>query len=634
MTEKHPSLSSLLYGDLFYYGPGAEQFQRKYLLVWVTVKLAQIGAREIGALHSAFEREYPGSTLDRSALQTKIGQLCDTGLVEYHEGAYRASPKVKNAIALAEREYEKSRSSMMHQIVNHVRQESETPLSRAEATAVEGCIEELLIRSMLDEKEALELLYSSSDSFDYVLSNAQQRRGDLLKCLARESEGALQTRFQELREYSLQGLAKCMTYGSNYIHTLNRTIISSFFLIKNPDVVQNIENLVLRREYFIDSNVYFAWRYESQIWNSIVSPFMEVLVRSGTRILLLEETVGEIELVEEKARKAVKTAEENPSYRSYIRGNRLAISCDYLRRQDEDPNLDYETFERLFVGVRDFVRHRGLEIIELEGEGAFVENEETIRNVVRGQKKEARGNRHTTEESVEHDVALLQKVLSYQRTEGGREATLLSLDTVLNQMLKEIRNVLGTEVRLADNPLALARMVLPSDSKTIGKDDYERFVIEAIREDLSIAVHLPGYGTADLIEQLDRAGVPIKTLVEKSSEEMDEAIAILYSNKNIGMRLRDALATRAEERVDIIEGITKDLEEVLLKRSRIIDEREKEIIKLSQDVEQKRILEKRALERMDGLEARLSRAESRNNKLAYVIALLVCIIALLFIAVA
>ena len=134
----------------------------------------------------------------------------------------------------------------------------------------------------------------------------------------------LGTRSIEITRAIRRGIANASEQGRSYLHTLNRSVLSSFFLIQDPHHVRHIREKAMRRTYYLDTNVYLAWMYASQPQHNMVDPLLRTLVAHGANIKILPQTEKEILRIEAQVKRTLLGLV--PTDRSQI------ISCETGRR--------------------------------------------------------------------------------------------------------------------------------------------------------------------------------------------------------------------------------------------------------------------------------------------------------------
>ena len=324
MIDDH-RLPSSLYCDLFYSNPGADEFRRDHLRVWLQVALHRDGRSTHADLTSKFRAAYPGTVLTEEELNRALSSLETTGIVGVDPPYAVLSTSGTQAVNEARVRYDRSKDEFFGAVSQHLRESDLAPLSYEEQRVAKECAEEIVIQILLAERQALDVLFEHVTDFEFIRGQARQRASELERCLRQKLPGMLGTRSIELTREIRRGIAKASERGRSYLHTLNRSVLSSFFLIQDPHHVRQVREHVMRRTYYLDTNVYLAWMYRSQPRHDIVEPLLRTLVAHGARIKILPETVKEILRIEAQVKRAVPRARGDKSFAEYLVRDRKAI---------------------------------------------------------------------------------------------------------------------------------------------------------------------------------------------------------------------------------------------------------------------------------------------------------------------
>ena len=580
MMDDH-RLPSSLYCDLFYSNPGANEFRRDHLRVWLQVELGRHGRSIPADLGNKFRAEYPGTALTEEELAKALTSLETVGTVETDPPYVVLSTSGTQAVNEARSRHGRSKDEFLGAVSQHVSESDAGPLSHEEHRVAKKCAEEVVIEVLLGEKQALQVLFRQVKNFEFIREQARQRTSDLGRCLRHGLPGMLRTRSMELAREVCRGIAKASEKGRSYLHTLNRSVLASFFLIQDPHHVHRLRQHAMKRTYYLDTNVYLAWMYRSQPHHDIVRPLLRTLVSHGANIKVLPETVEEILGIEAQVKRTVPRARADRSLSDYLVRNRKAIYTDYWWASQRDPNLEFGTWELLYMDPARTLQRLGVEISEVTfaAEEDFASLIPTFRNAIRGIKQE-RG-RVVRSEALDHDaealVAMAKLQLRGDRDEWGSDVQFLSLDTTLGPALEECRNVFKRRFVKPLHPSLLARWYLPSTTKLLTRSEYETFVVGSIRESLGVLTALSSYSHITIIEKLDQAGIPTATLLEAPPELLEPALAQLQGRRNLNAKLEQALAHEGDERRPWIEQIQEDLEEAISVGSDVLRETSDEL---------------------------------------------------------
>jgi hypothetical protein len=574
-------LPSSLYADLFYSNPGADEFRRDHLRVWMLVAL-ESGALTLKDLQLGFETAYPGCTVRSGLSGDLIAGVLNEGLVKDVDGEFGLTSRGSLLVREAKTRYERSRDTFLDSVVNKVSEMSSSVVAGDEIHGIRGCVERLLIASLMGERDALERLYEHPDDFEALPSRARGRAPAFETCLKRSVPKADATRIIELRSDAIEAIGACIEDGHAYLSTLHRSVVGALFLVQDPHHVENLRDVVRHREYYIDTNVYLAWIYSSQAAHGIVKPLMELLRRYGVRLLILPETVEEIKRIERDAKSAALKAEHQPDIANYILRNRKAISADYLRKRDRDSHLTYASYEKIMVGVDKLLVLHGVvvEPVEFDAGEDFADLFHTFRNAIIGKKTEM--HRVFGPEAVEHDADALLRMaklqLRGQRDQFGTRVRFMSLDSALNPALEELRNATGKRLENVDHPAGLARLMLPSSSTELPKGEFESYVVSAIQQDLGLLIEMRGYGDMYLMEKLDRAGLPVRTLLSVPNHMLEPALAEIQ-RKGLTRKLDQALAGSDVEASTLVgREIANEIADAIGLRSQLLLETEAKLV--------------------------------------------------------
>ena len=324
MIDDH-RLPSSLYCDLFYSNPGADEFRRDHLRVWLQVALHRRGRWTQADLANEFRAAYPGTVLTEEELAEALSSLETAGIVGVDPPYAVLSTSGTQAVDEARLRYARSRDEFLGAVSQHLRESDIGPLSHEEQRVAKKCAEEIVIQILLAERQALEVLFEHEADFEFIRGQARQRASELERCLRQRLPGMLGTRSIEITREIRRGIAKASEQGRSYLHTLNRSVLSSFFLIQDPHHVRQIREKAMRRTYYLDTNVYLAWMYGSQPQHNIVEPLLRTLVAHGATIKILPETEKEILRIEAQVKRTLPRARADRSFADYLVRNRKAI---------------------------------------------------------------------------------------------------------------------------------------------------------------------------------------------------------------------------------------------------------------------------------------------------------------------
>lgn len=580
MTDDH-RLPSSLYCDLFYSNPGANEFRRDHLRVWLQVELDRHGRSIPADLGNKFRAAYPGTVLTEEELAKALSSLETVCTIDSDPPHVVLSTSGIQAVDAARSRYGRSKNEFLGAVTQHVRESDVGPLSHEERRVAKKCAEEIVIQMLLGERQALEVLFEHLEDFEFIRGQARQRTSDLERCLRRGLPGMLGTRSMELAREIRRGIAKASEKGKSYLHTLNRSVLSSFFLIQDPHHVRRLREHAMTRTYYLDTNVYLAWMYRSQPHHDIVEPLLRTLVSHGASIKVLPETVEEIRRIETQVKRAIPRARADRSLAEYLVRNRKAIFTDYWWASQEDPNLQFGTWELLYMDPMRTLPRLGVEVSEVtfSAEEDFTSLIPTLRNAIRGVKQD-RG-RVVRTEALKHDaealVAMAKLQLRGDRDEWGSQVQFLSLDATLGPAVDECRNILNRRFVKPLHPSLLARWYLPSTTEGLARSEYETFVVGSVRESLGVLTEISSYSHITIIEKLDQAGIPTATLLKAPPELLEPALAQLQGRRNLNAKLEQALAHDEEERRPWIKQIQEDLEEAISVGSDLLRETSDEL---------------------------------------------------------
>ncbi|MGD9548348.1 MAG: hypothetical protein AB7V45_12495 [Candidatus Krumholzibacteriia bacterium] len=509
-------------------------------------------------------------------------RLVDEGVLLANGTGYELSKPSQREVANAQQKYNQSRNQYLDGIRAYIERKLDGDIDDHELESIIECVDDLTLRVMISEREALEVLYGQKGNFNYVANEARRRAADLDLCLESKLANVLALRRLELRVEAIQGISHAVEFGKNYLHTLNRSIVSSFFLIRDPHHVENIRKQATGRTYYLDTNVYLAWVYRSQPSHTIVRTLMNALSRHGAHLCILPETVEEIRRIEAEVERAVPRANGDPTYAKFLVNNRKAIFTDFWWARQEDQNLKFSVFAELYMNPDSILKRLRIivEPIEFEEGENFESEVPTFRNAIRGVKEDR--HRVVREEALEHDAQALLRVgklqLRGERDAWGSLVQFLSLDSSLGVAVDEVRNVLNRRLERPTHPLALANIYLPTAGHEVDQNEYEDFVVAAVRRNLGLMDEVSGYSSVALVDKLDQAGIPTKTLLAAPRELLEPALAQLQGRKNLNRRLDLLLATPIEKREELVIGIQKDLEEAISVGSDLLREKEEQYV--------------------------------------------------------
>ncbi|WP_420634815.1 hypothetical protein [Candidatus Palauibacter sp.] len=610
-------LPSSLYCDLFYGNPGAAEFRRDHVRVWLQVALFERGRSTQLDLANRFRTAYPGTAVTDEQLEDALASLGGEGLVEYGGSVAVLSEEGTRSVDEAKSRFHRSREQFLGAVVAHLRQTAVDPLSDEEQQAVRECSEEIVVQVLLAERQALEVLYQQVTDFEFVRDQTRERASELELCLQHRLPGILRTRALELARETRRGIGKASDDGRTYLHTLNRSVLSSFFLIRDPHHVEQIRKQATQRTYYLDTNIYLAWLYESQPQHDIVEPLLRALSAHGARLRILPQTVEEIRRIEDQVRRTVPRARGDKSLADYLVRERKVIFTDFWWAKRKDPNLTFGTWEFLHMDPTRTLSRLRVEVraVEFEPNEDFSSLIPTFRNAIRGVKQD-RG-RVVRDEALTHDaealVALAKLQLRGDRDEWGSAVQFLSLDGTLSGAVEECRNIHQRRFEKPVHPTALARLYLPGTTKELAQEEYETFVVGSIRESLGVLAEVSGYSHIMLIERLDQAGIPTATLLQAPRELLEPALAQLQGRSDLNKKLDQALRKRPEDRTPLIAEIQRDLEEAVSVGSELLREAEE---KLEHETAHARSLDKQVASLREDLKSVQAVVTNQANELS------------------
>ena len=574
-------LPSSLYCDLFYGNPGAAEFRSDHLRVWMQVDLYKNDVLVTDNIAAKFCLDYPGVEVLPESVSAAINGLIAGGQVEEIPEGYRLTPRGKSDVRAAQERYNRSRSEFLASISGHITASDIEELTPEEVKAIKACSEELVTRVMLAERDALEMLYETRVDLTFIANQSAARAAELTSCLKTRLPDSLASRVRELCRETLNAVALSTDRAKTYLHTLNRSVVSAFFLIKDPHHAENIRTIAASRKYYIDTNVYLAALYRSQPSYDIVRPLLSALRTYGAQLCILPETVSEIRRIEQHATDCVPRARGDRALAKYMVQDRKAIFTDYWQAQEKDPNLRFSTFADLHMNPDVQLHRLGIETlpVEFEDDEDFLSLIPTFRNALRGV-KEDRG-RIWRYEALNHDAHALLSVAKLQlrktRDAWGSTTQFLSLDRSLGPAIAECRQALNRQFEYPIHPAALSRIILSAAQDELARDDYEDFLVAAIRENLGLLHEVSGYSPVDLIQKLDRAGIPTRTLLEAPRELLESALAQLQGRKGLNRKLDQALAASIADRAPLLAEIQQDLEDAVSVGSDLLQQKEQEL---------------------------------------------------------
>ena len=282
--------------------------------------------------------------------------------------------------------------------------------------------------------------------------------------------------------------------------------------------------------------------YESSPSHGTVRTLLGALKEHGTRLRVLPETVSEISRIEMAVERVLPRAMGDSTFAKFLVDSRKAIFTDYWHDATED----------------------------------FSDQIATFRNAIRGVKEDRR--RVVSQDAVEHDAKALVRIAKLQlrgdRDEWGSNVQFLTLDRALEDAVEEARNALNKRFETPANPLSLARLYLPTAGPKLKLEDYEDFIVASVRESLGLLDEVSGCGSVALVDKLDQAGIPTKTLLAAPRELLEPALSQLQGRKDLNRRLDQALATPITERKALVTELQRDLEEAISVGSEVLREAE------------------------------------------------------------
>ena len=113
-------LPSSLYCDLFYSNPGADEFRRDHLLVWLQVALYGSGQSTLANLADKFRAAYPGTVLSERELTHALSSLETEGVVVIDPPYAVLSTSGAQAVEEAGSRYDRSRDEFLGAIGQHL----------------------------------------------------------------------------------------------------------------------------------------------------------------------------------------------------------------------------------------------------------------------------------------------------------------------------------------------------------------------------------------------------------------------------------------------------------------------------------------------------------------------------------
>lgn len=577
-------LPSSLYCDLFYTNPGADEFRLEHLKVWLRIFLSHDGTSSEDELVKAFASAHPGANVDLDTVHNVCEMLVDAGQLARHDGGLVVTARGSSQVADARQRFGASRDHFLESVVTYVSSVGGARVTQAEEAMIRDCVQDLIARSMLSERKALEALFKHPNDFTSVFVEAKARSAELDACFARTAPvDTLATRLIELRRDALNGVSRSLQISKDYLHTLHRSVVGALFLIQDPYHTENIRTTVRNRIYFIDTNVYFAWRYLSQSAHATVQLLMDLMHRYGVTVCMLPESLAEISHVEGEARKAIARGLRDGDVAKFLIRGKKVISADFFRMQAEDKNLTLQFFEKAVMGASKHLDEIGVEIVDVEYEPGedFLEMIPTFRNAIRGVREDA--GRIVRTEALDHDAAALVAMAKLQltgdRDSFGSKIRFLSLDGSLNPAIQEVRNVVQKRLEPVDNPFALARVLLPGSEQELSRNDYEDYVVNAIEHELGVATEMRGYSDLYLIERLEETGIPIRTMLDLPGRQLETALSTLQGRKGLSRKLDQATqAPNEKERSKVRDEILNDLHEALAFGSDLMEETETRLL--------------------------------------------------------
>ena len=204
----------------------------------------------------------------------------------------------------------------------------------------------------------------------------------------------------------------------------------------------------------------------------------------------------------------------------------------------------------------------------------------SLRNALKGIKAERRGE-GASDSALKHDAEILAQMAKLQlrgeSDDWGPMYRLLSLDRALNPTLREAGDASYKRLYYADHPENVARIVLPVDAKEISTAEYEGYVVNAVQTSLGVVSELASYSDVYLVDKLERAGLPARTLLTAGVpiEALQEAYRILEKERvRLGPQFDQELAPINEE---LLLRIQAAIEETLAFKNEFVEELQEEI---------------------------------------------------------
>ena len=121
MIDDH-RLPSSLYCDLFYSNPGADEFRRDHLRVWLQVALHRRGRSTRADLANEFRAAYPGTVLTEEELADALSRLETAGIVGVDPPYSVLSTSGTQAVDEAQFRYDRSRDEFLGAVSQHLRE--------------------------------------------------------------------------------------------------------------------------------------------------------------------------------------------------------------------------------------------------------------------------------------------------------------------------------------------------------------------------------------------------------------------------------------------------------------------------------------------------------------------------------
>jgi hypothetical protein len=219
---------------------------------------------------------------------------------------------------------------------------------------------------------------------------------------------------------------------------------------------------------------------------------------------------------------------------------------------------------------------------------------DSVRNALRGTKDDL--GREATEEAIEHDSLLLATMAELHRAGRARgvpkEYRLLTADYSLRPAIAELQQ--AGSVPTIELPLEVddwAREVVTLALGDVDGKTYEEYVAGVLKSQLGVVPEVQGWGDLLLIAKLEEAGLPIRTILEKSGAERDRIVESLVANR----RLRELLRARESQPIPapevdqaLLETLQKTVSDAVAFKEDLLDEIDRTNKRLADVTEERR----------------------------------------------